>query len=48
MRLRSALAQDGSPAPRGKRSVFSERSAREQLLSIASSLFILTFRFDSL
>ncbi|RDW15640.1 hypothetical protein [Oceanobacillus chungangensis] len=40
MRLRIASAQEGSPAPSGKRSVFLERLAREQFPSPVSYLLI--------
>ena len=34
-RLRSALAQGGSPAPQGKRSVFPERQAHEHIITLS-------------
>ncbi|WP_170138874.1 hypothetical protein [Oceanobacillus chungangensis] len=43
MRLRSAVAQAGSPAARGKRSVFLERIACEKFSSQVISLFRSTY-----
>ncbi|WP_281271852.1 hypothetical protein [Oceanobacillus chungangensis] len=40
MRLRSAIAQGGSPAARGKRSVFPERLASEHTSPQSKSQFI--------
>ncbi|WP_281271829.1 hypothetical protein [Oceanobacillus chungangensis] len=42
MRLRNTLAQEGSPAPRRKLSVFSERLAQEHFDIYVSSQFYIS------